>query len=41
VTALFGDNETNEGAIAQLLTGPLPSASKGALFVGESQGVTP
>ena len=37
VTTLFGDNETNEGAVAQLLAGPLPGAQKGTLFVGESK----
>jgi curli biogenesis system outer membrane secretion channel CsgG len=37
VTALFGDNETNEGAVAQLLTGTLNEAQKSTFFVGESK----
>lgn len=37
VTALFGDNETNEGAVAQLLTGTLTDAQKSALFVGQTK----
>jgi curli biogenesis system outer membrane secretion channel CsgG len=37
VTVLFGDNETNEGAVAQLLSGTVTDAQKGALFIGESK----
>ena len=37
VTALFGDNETNEGAVAQLLTGTLTDAQKSTLFVGATK----
>jgi len=35
ITQLFGDNETNEGAVGQILDGTLLDAQKSNVFVGE------
>ena len=35
VASLFGDNETNEGAVTELVTGKVTDAQKGALYMAE------
>jgi curli biogenesis system outer membrane secretion channel CsgG len=37
VVSLFGDNETNEGAVAELLSGNITEAAKSGFFVSESK----
>ena len=37
VTSLFGDDETNEGAIAEVISGALPQAKGPVLFITESK----
>ena len=37
VASLFGDNETNEGAVVQLLSGTVSEATKGGMYVSESK----
>lgn len=37
VQALFGDNDTNEGAVATLVSGSLPPGGTAGLFVAESK----
>lgn len=36
VVALFGDSETNEGAVAELASGTLPSGATGGYFITEA-----
>ena len=35
IDSLFGDNETNEGAVARLVNGVVADSAKGGLYVGE------
>jgi curli biogenesis system outer membrane secretion channel CsgG len=35
IVSLFGDNETNEGAVAQILSGDVSDAQKSALYISE------
>jgi curli biogenesis system outer membrane secretion channel CsgG len=35
IVSLFGDNETNEGAVAEILTGDVSDAQKSGLYVSE------
>jgi hypothetical protein len=35
VKSLFGDNETNEGAVAELLSGTIADSQKGRLYIAE------
>ncbi len=35
IASLFGDNETNEGAVVQLLSGAVSDATKGGMYVSE------
>jgi curli biogenesis system outer membrane secretion channel CsgG len=35
ITSLFGDNETNEGAVTTVISGSVKEAPDGSLFVGE------
>ena len=35
VASLFGDNETNEGAVVQLLSGAVSDTTKGGMYVSE------
>jgi curli biogenesis system outer membrane secretion channel CsgG len=37
VVSLFGDNETNEGAVAQVTAGSVSDAQKGDLFISEKE----
>ena len=38
IVSLFGDNETNEGAVAEVTSGTVSDADKGSLYVSESKG---
>ncbi len=35
IVSLFGDNETNEGAVAEIVSGNVSDAQKGALYISE------
>lgn len=37
VVSLFGDNETNEGAVADIISGTVTEADRGGLYIGESK----
>jgi len=37
ITSLFGDNETNEGAVTEILSGTIADAQKNGLYVSESK----
>ncbi|MNN09898.1 hypothetical protein D3C81_1228040 [compost metagenome] len=37
VTGLFGDNETNEGAIGELISGSASAAKGSTIFVAENK----
>ena len=37
VVSFFGDNETNEGAVADITSGTLTEADRGGLYIGESK----
>jgi len=35
ITAIFGDNETNEGAVGEIVSGVITDAQRSNLYVGE------
>jgi hypothetical protein len=37
ITSLFGDNETNEGAVTEILSGTIADAQKNGLYVSETK----